>query len=304
MAAHEYALPESLRRLLAGETLDMSFSTATWGVNFPDVSDLDDLPRDAKIVAIRKGQENLTSLRRADQLVAIKTGSTTSAVVHELSRLKHLRMAFLINIDLPDEELRLLSSCRQLEHLLLYSSRQLTNLGFLADLQQLRTLFLHDLPKLDLSTLPPLGSLREFVFHGGFNDWVKIPSLAPLAALKGLQSLELSNVRATDDTLAPLAALQELKHLFVPTKAYEVEEYARLSASLPLTRGVRRVECLKPVCCETSRDTNGQAQFPCAKCGQPRVVLTGKGTRMSCLICDSARIEKHIERWERARQPF
>jgi len=132
---------------------------------------------------------------------------------------------------------------------------------------------------------------------------VNVPSLAPLACPKGLPRLELANVRAVDGSLAPLAALQGLEVLFVDGHGFEVEEYARLAAGLPNARGAR-LDCLNPLLSKPAYDAEGNARYPCPKCKRPRVLLTGKGTRMSSLICDAKRVEKHIARWDAARRPF
>jgi hypothetical protein len=299
----EFVLPENLRKALAGDTSGMSFSDATWGIRFPEVGDLATLPKGAGYLGLGKAPKNIELLRHADQLVAIKTLSTTAELVSELPYLRKLRMAVLITLNLADGDLRPLAGCGKLEHLALFYAPKLTDLGFLADLPQLRTLCLLEIPRLDFATLPPMPSLQEFVFLGGVHQGVMVPSLAPLACLKGLRRLELSNVAAVDGSLAPLAVLQGLENLAVPARAYEVEEYARLAASLPNTRGTR-VDCLNPLFSKPEYDEPGKAHLACPKCAQPRVLLTGKGTRVSCLTCDAKRIEKHIARWEAARQPF
>jgi hypothetical protein len=175
--------------------------------------------------------------------------------------------------------------------------------GFLASLPRHSSLYLHHLPKLDSASLPAMPALQEFVYDGGFEKEVKVPSLAPLARLKGLRRLELRNVQALDGSLAPLAVLHALEHLFIAGNAFAVEEYARLAASLASARGTRMV-CLNPLFSKPEYDAPGQAHFPCPKCARSRVLLTGKGTRISCLTCDAKRIEKHIARWEAVRLPL
>jgi hypothetical protein len=119
----------------------------------------------------------------------------------------------------------------------------------------------------------------------------------------GLQRLELLNVSASDGSLAPLARLRRLERLFLPATPFEVEEFARLAATLPKARPVR-ADWLSPVFCEPSCEVDGHVLFPCRKCGKSRVLLTGKGTRMACPTRDARRIEQHIARGNAARRPF
>ncbi len=301
MSQSEFDLPDQLTRALVGDITEML--EAAWGVRFPFVDDFESVPKATRFIGVGKAPTNVERLRHADQIVAIRTSSTTPEIVNELSYLPELRLAFLITLKLGDSDLFPLAGCRKLEHLALFDAPTLTDLGFLAGLTRLRALHLHAIPRLDFASLPPVPSLQKFVFDGGFHQGVKVPSLAPLARLKGLRSLELRNVAALDGSLAPLAILQDLEILFVPGKAYEVEEYARLAASLPNTRGTC-VDCLNPILTKPRFCAPGEAHFPCPKCAQPRVLLTGKGTRMSCLICDAKRIEKHIARWDAALRPF
>jgi hypothetical protein len=132
------------------------------------MDDLRALPKGAEIVTPAKDPKNLDLLRRADRLVAVHSLATTSAIVHALSHVPTPRMTFLIKLELPDGDLRMLGGCLKLEHLSLCIGRKLTNLGFLSELEKRRAHFLSDVPRIEFSTLPPLPSLREFVFHGAF----------------------------------------------------------------------------------------------------------------------------------------
>ena len=298
-----FELPDRLSQALAGNTRGLSFSSATWGVRFPEVDDLATLPPNASFVGLGMAPKNLEVLRRANRLVAIKTLLTTSDVVNELQHVRTLRMAVLITLKLTDNDLRVLTGCKKLEHLGLFYAKGITDLGFLADMPQLRSLYLCDMPRLDFANFPSMPSLQEFVFDGGVHKAVKVASFSPLSRLSGLRRLELFNVEAIDGSLAPLAVLQGLQHLFISARAFEAEEYARLAASLPNTQGAG-ADCLNPLFTKPKYFSNGEAHLPCPKCFQPRVILTGKGTPVSCLTCNAKRIEKHIARWEAAREPF
>jgi len=298
----EFEIPENLRKALAGEMEGMSFSDSTWGMSFPFIEDLADLPKGARVVGVNREQQTRGLLRRGRRLVAVKALRTTSETVEELAQLPELRMTFLVE---PERASNLVQLSRypRLEHLTLYHGLGFTSLATLAKLDSLRSLTLVHCPRLDLSTLPELPGLREFVLNCGFQGGLKLPSLSPLVRLQGLRRLELLNVSTLDGSLAPLAKLPALKALFLTGSAFEVEEYARLAVSLPEVRGVR-ANCLNPIFTQPAYETDGSARHACPRCQRPRVLLTGKRTRVSCLVCDAQRIQKHVARWEAAKQPF
>jgi hypothetical protein len=189
-----------------------------------------------------------------------------------------------------------LGDLTSLEHLLVRWANHLSDLSWLDRLPHLRTLYLEDMNRLDLDTLPELRTLEALHVGGGMWSTLKVSSLAPLTRLPALRHLTLSNVKPLDGSLVPLHALTELRQLSLPN-FFAVEECARLAAALPHTRG----RILGPIYTEPSTRAKGSPAFACARCGGPRVMLTGRPALLLCPSCDAARIAKRVARWEIAR---
>jgi hypothetical protein len=74
-------------------------------------------------------------------------------------------------------------------------------------------------------------------------------------------------------------------------------ECARLAARLPDVEG----SILRPIWQKPMRDARGAPLFACARCGAPRLMLTGKPALVLCPDCDQAKIAKRVGAWEIAR---
>ena len=62
LARSEFDLPETLNQALAGNTRGLSFSSATWGVRFPQVDDLAILAEGGKIRRAGSGPDEPRAL--------------------------------------------------------------------------------------------------------------------------------------------------------------------------------------------------------------------------------------------------
>jgi hypothetical protein len=150
--------------------------------------------------------------------------------------MSHLRAVYLCKAGKVD--LSSLGELKSVEHVLVSWANHLSDLSWLSRLPRLRTLYLDDMKTLDLATLPELPRLEALHVGGGMTSALKLSSLGPLARLRNLRHLTLSNVRPRDGSLAPLHVLTGLRELFLPN-FFEVEECARLAAALPETSGPR-----------------------------------------------------------------
>jgi hypothetical protein len=256
--------------------------------------DLADVPRTAKYLALRGNARGLDQLAHMRALEAVWASGVTPGLVEALASLPRLRALNLYQVGRTD--LTGVGNLRGVEHLLIGWANQLTDVSWLAQLPRLKTLVVEDTPRLDLDSLSPLPGLRALQLGGGVWKVLKLASLAPLARLPGLRSLDLSSIAVADGALDVIARLPALQTFRGPN-IFEVEESARASALRPdLTANV-----LQPIFAEAGLDAQGNPIFPCKACGGPMLMPTGRRTPLLCPSCDSARIRKHVARWESAR---
>ncbi len=259
----------------------------------PLVNDLSGLPPDATFLRTADTPTSLGRLEAATHLVAAWASSPSPALLEVIARLPRLRAVYVQNLRRVD--IRPLARCVSVEHLLVTWAPNQADIGFLADMPSLRTLSLNDLKRLNLETLPSLPNLTALNLSGGIWSTLKIPSLAPLDRLPNLRYLTLSNVRPADRRLMPLAKLQHLRTLELPN-FFEIEEFARLAAALPETKG----RALTPFFTEARVTSRGEPVFGCKECGGPKVMMTGRPAVVLCSSCDSTKIAKRVARWELA----
>jgi hypothetical protein len=99
-----------------------------------------------------------------------------------------------------------------------------------------------------------------------------------------------------DGTLDVIGRLPALQTFWGPN-IFDVEESARASGLRPdLSANV-----LQPIFADARLDAQGNPIFPCKACGGPMLMPTGRRIPLLCPGCDSARIRKHVARWELAR---
>jgi hypothetical protein len=246
----------------------------------PAVFDVDSVPEDS------------TSLRLVEKAVKFS----------RLSQLKLLTKLWCFGIN--DERLRTIAQCVALKQLFLEDVR-LADLSPLAQLQGLDSLSVAIAPKaasLDqlanlgwleglriehfkavtsLDPLKRLSKLQCLAVAGSMWTRMTVDSLAPLATLKELRFLHLTNLKARDESLEPLRQLTLLEELEC-ANFYPMEQFARLRAALPHVR------------CMWFSPVVSARHMACKKCGLMKMVmLSGKGTRTLCRDCDEARIRKH-----------
>ena len=187
-------------------------------------------------------------------------------------------LASLRQLELTDPHtLDGLELMQQLETLSLYAFPRITSLDAVGTLTNLRAL--------RLSTPPGYDASRKCY---------EVDSFEPLGRLANLESLTMRGVAPKHGRLGPIRRLTSLRHVDIThVYLFTLEDYAQLVAALPNAEG----HCLQPVFEATWAGT-------CAECGRARVVLTAappRSPRMACPVCDQARIERHVEAWNRAR---
>ncbi len=177
-------------------------------------------------------------------------------------------------------------NAKNLKYLHIGSSPSLSPLDPLNKLPNLEWLELENIRACsDLSFTKNLTSLKGLSIAGDGNSikYLKAKTLEPLTALQELYWLSLGTFMVEQDGLLPLAKLRKLKYLSISNK-YKMEDVAALAGARPDLE------------CDLFEPVSGVYDFfACKKCGENNMVLpTGKGKPWMCIVCDAKRIEKHI----------
>jgi molybdopterin-guanine dinucleotide biosynthesis protein A len=134
----------------------------------------------------------------------------------------------------------------------------------------------------DLPFIAP-EDLEALAVAGSIWTRMTVDTLTPIGALKNLRYLNLTNLKARDESLEPLSDLQSLEALDL-ANFYPAAQFARLAAKLKNTH------------CTWFDAVIPLTGFKCRKCGRETVVmLTGKGKSPLCSRCDESRVKGHEE---------
>ncbi|MBM1172050.1 hypothetical protein [Microvirga arabica] len=126
-----------------------------------------------------------------------------------------------------------LRALRNLRHLSIDSPRNITDFAPLLDLPSLRTLLMTNAKHMaDITWLSGAHHLEVIGIEGSTWTDQKIPSLAPLAGLKGLRAFLAVSTRLDDKDLSPLAECPNLEFLHCAMIAPR-EEFERLHRRMP-----------------------------------------------------------------------
>ena len=176
-----------------------------------------------------------------------------------------------------------IGNLRHLKYLHFGSSTKIESIDPLGTLASLHLLEIENFKLIaDFSSLTRLTSLESLAVTGSMWARQDIGALETFARMTWLQSLVLDTWKVK--TLRPLANLQKLKFLDFGNRL-PMTEYAWLSAMLPNTECRWFKPCL---------DLSGIGFSKCTQCKQDaKVMLTGKGAKLLCRVCDSKQIERH-----------
>lgn len=259
----------------------------------PIVEDVSFVPSDAEFLATRGTAKALPRIAALERLVALWANPASPELLRACAGAPRLQALYVCHFKKLGEVQ--LAGAPALEHLMLSWAPQLVDLSFLRELSTVRTLYLEDMKRVDLETLPELPHLTGLHLGGGMWNTPKVESLVPLTRLPALWYLRLSNVRPPGGSLRPLTELSQLHELYLPN-FFEVEEVARLSAALP---GITS-NTLTPFFAPFDGTLPSSSPYVCETCGGGRQMMTGRPAVLLCPKCDAVKLQKRIERWEKA----
>jgi Leucine-rich repeat (LRR) protein len=183
------------------------------------------------------------------------------------------------NVKKLDEIRRL----QKLRYLFIGSSTKVESVVPLTALSGLRLLEIENFKLVsDFFPLASLTGLESLAVTGSIWSRQTVGSVEPFAQMTWLKSLSLDTSKI--DSIRPLANLKHLQSLGMGGRL-PMEEYAWLSAQLPNTES----RWFSPYF-----DLAGTGHSPCKTCkNDSMVMLTGRGAKILCKICDIAKVQKH-----------
>lgn len=255
----------------------------------PALNDVEKASLDSSSLRLVTGAGHIEKLPSYKHLKALWCSGIDQSDLTSICQCTSLDSLYLENIKTAD--LRCLKNLSNLRTLGLESCSKITTLQSLAELEALGGLaIIHFKNVHDLGPLADLVSLRALAVAGSMWTRMQVDTLAPLAELRNLEFLHLTNLHASDESLRPIAKLQNLK-LLETANFYPMREFAWLSQKLANTE------------CTWFRPYVEMKHRPCAKCEQQTMVmLTGKRKPILCRQCDRRRLENHIREWNEATQ--
>jgi len=260
------------------------------GPSFP-IKAWDGVPADVERAEIRGNViKDFAPLLRLKKLRSLEAMCDTPAQLEIVGQLRGLEILVLEHMGKGLEKIGELSKLKALR-LFAFKAAGLAGIEGLAGL---RYLDIEHAPK--LSSLEPLRSLcrLEWLSISTPPSWdasrktIKIDNLAPLADLGRLRFLSLRGVEPRSGGIAAIAELKHLEELvFSHVFSLTMEDYARLAAALPNTKG----DCLAP----TYRLST---HFSCKTCKDEELVwLTAprRGAKHAlCPKCDAKQLAAHV----------
>lgn len=203
----------------------------------------------------------------------------TLECVSEMSSLEHLTLG-LSRGDLPRR-----FNLPALHTLHLLDFFDVTHIEPLATLSRVQTLSVSGCKKLeDYSPLGKLRGLRKLEI--GIRRYYEKMSAASLSFLHDLPNLEHLAVFFTSILDGSIDAIGDLSrlHTLEISNGFSRESLARLAARLPTTS----CGCFK----------GWHSLGECPKCQGDLIMMTGKGSRTLCRVCQKARFETKLAEWD------
>lgn len=199
----------------------------------PPTEDLSLLDGTETRLCILGRTKNLDRLAELTSLEALWIGDLREAQFTRIVSL--IDPLYLLFDGLRVADLSPLGRLQQLQALEIRWNTKVSDISFLHNLTGLRLFALYHCPKVhDIGPISALRSLEVLDLFGGMWSTFKPDTLKPLENLEKLWGLSLKAIRVGDQSLEPVANLKQLRYLELSNQ-FPTEEYARLSVALPDT---------------------------------------------------------------------
>jgi len=172
-------------------------------------------------------------------------------------------------------------------------ANKIENLAPVFKMVWLNKLFLSDLPRIrQIDGIEELQELRELRLsgnRGSLNPPLRLASIHPIASLRKLEELEITNIRLEERDISFIpAAFPGLRSLKLSGKEFDRAQFAFLAHKL-------NAQLEDPI--PSSLEIKGA---PCRKCGRPLHIFMGRRMPTLCESCDEKRFKKLTEEFQQA----
>jgi len=155
----------------------------------------------------------------------------------------------------------------------------------------LKSLWLYDLPRLrridGIEALEDLRELRLSGNRGSMDPPLRLETVRPIAGLRKLEKLELTNIRLEDRDISFIASsFPNLRSLQLSLGEFERAQFAYLAKRL-------NSKLEEPILSSWEL-----GYMPCRRCGRKRHSFRGRGMPVLCQICDEKRFKKLTEEFQ------
>lgn len=197
---------------------------------FEDLADFDGNDKSLRMSVKAKNIDRLKDLQ-IENLWLVGANEKELSKILPLVKLKYLNLYQVLAKDLT-----ILETLTTPETIILTWNTKTDKLWDFSKNKNLRTLEVTDFSKLqDLSQFSTARHIENLTIGGGFEKPIKLLTLEPIATLTNLKYLGLTNLKLADDTLRPIAQLKNLDELEISNQ-FDVKEYAWLATRLPITK--------------------------------------------------------------------
>ena len=248
------------------------------------ITDLNDFDKNEKSLHMSVSAKNLDRLKELsiENLWLIGANDKELRKILPLVNLKYLNLYQVLAKDLT-----ILETLDKTETIILNWNTKSTSLWDISKNKGLKTLEITDFSKLEeIDQLSLATQISDLTLGGGHDKPLKIKTIKPLAGLKNLKYLGLTNLKIADDTLQPIDQLKNLEILEISNQ-FETREYAWLATRLQNTK------------CKMFQATNS-----CNIVGADNklvwdTMVTGRKKSFLLSTKDQLKIDKYIKDFER-----
>ena len=170
-------------------------------------------------------------------------------------------------------------------------ANKIEDISPLFKMRWLTKLFLSDFPRIrridGIEALQDLKELRLSGNRGSMNPPLQLESVRPIASLRKLEDLEITNIRLEDRDISFIAdSFPNLRALRLSMKEFERSQFAYLAKRL-------NPQLEEPIA------SSMEMKYANCKCGGHLHLFTGRRMGMLCPVCDSKKFEKLTEEFQR-----